>query len=191
MGKTYRKHGNGIARSTSYRQNKSRKFAKKKYKTSHHSNRNKNKDITTETIFIPFNCKQKLHKHDRGSIAFYENLINIPNWREYEFSDKEIRKIYDAYINDSPYDNYKSWINDNLENNLKKIKSDIENINDNKMREESGHKTAYGLISHKNLQLVYVNLSLKQLNRRNKVSRFKGHNRKNKHLSKLGKLKFD
>ena len=76
MGKTYKKNGDGIARSVSYHENKSRKFAKKKYKTSHRSNRNKNRNITSETIYIPFDCKQRLHKHKkRRDLNIYHNKI--------------------------------------------------------------------------------------------------------------------
>ena len=179
MGKTYRKYGDGIARSVSYHGNKCRKFAKKKYRTSHRSNRNKNRNITSETIFIPFDCKQRLHKHKVGSCAYHENLLNIPNFHSNEFSDDSMRGIYD-FINEDLYDNYKPWVDDTLENNLKKIKFDIKKANDNKFSTFNNNG-----VSQKAAMYKFIDASLKQLNRRNKVSRFKGHNQKNKYFSKL------
>ena len=182
MGKTYKKNGDGIARSVSYHGNKSRKFAKKKYKTSHHSNRNKNRNLTSDKIFIPFDCKQKLHKHKVGSCAYHENLLNIPNFHSKEFSDESMRDIYD-FINEDSYDLYKPWINDNLENNLKKIKLDIKKTNNDEFSTFNNNGD-----SQKAAMYKFIDASLKQLNRRNKVSRFKGHNRKDKHFSKLKPL---
>ena len=179
MGKTYKKNGSGIARSVNYKANKNRKFTKIKYKSSHSSNRNKNKNILNDESFIPFDCKQRLHKHKVGSCAYHENLLNIPNFHSNEFSDDSMRGIYD-FINEDLYDNYKPWVDDTLENNLKKIKLDIKKTNNNKFSTFNNNGDPQKAAMYK-----FIDASLKQLNRRNKVSRFKGHNQKNKFFSKL------
>ena len=181
MGKTYKKNGSGIARSVNYKANKNRKFTKIKYKSSHSSNRNKNKNILNDESFIPFDCKQKLHKHKAYQSIKHKNLLNIPNYHYNEFSDDSLRSIYD-YINITSWEKYKPWKNDTLENNLNNIKKDIYNSDKSnfKVFGRSGD-------SHKNAMSKFLKATLKQLNRRNKISKFKGHNRKNKYVNKINK----
>ena len=65
-------------------------------------------------------------------------------------------------------------------NNLKKIKFDIKKTNNNKFSTFNNNGDPQKAAMYK-----FIDASLKQLNRRNKVSRFKGHNQKNKYFSKL------
>ena len=179
MGKTYKKNGSGIARSVNYKANKNRKFTKIKYKSSHSSNRNKNKNILNDESYIPFNCKQKLHKYNCEQSIKHKNLLNIPNYHYNEFSDKSLRSIYD-YINVTSYENYKPWLNNTLEKNIEKVKKDIYNSDKINFRvfgrSGDNHKTSIS---------KYIKTTLKQLNRRNKISKFRGHNRKIKFVDKI------
>ena len=94
-------------------------------------------------------------------------------------SDDSLRSIYD-YINITSWEKYKPWKNDTLENNLKNIKEDIYNSDKNKFKVfgRSGD-------SYKNAMSKFIKATLKQLNRRDKVSKFKGHNRKIKFVDKI------
>lgn len=183
MGKTYKKNGSGIARSVNYKANKNRKFTKIKYKSSHSSNRNKNKNILNDESFIPFDCKQNLHKYKSYQSIKHKNLLNIPNYHYNEFSDDSLRSIYD-YKNITSWEKekYKPWKNDTLENNLNNIKKDIYNSDKTNFKRFGRSED-----SHKNVILKFIKATLKQLNRRDKVSKFRGHNRKNKFVDKVNK----
>ena len=163
MGKTVRKNGCGVSRSTNYKVNKARKYAKRHYRTSHRVNRRVNKG-TDELSFVPFDGSKRTHKHRYGGVR--DCNYNLPNnFREY-FDDETLNNME----NENNYCGSKVfWTHDGLSKDLarleKKLKDEIKEKN-------TGKKYS---TYHLNEDLKYLNATKKQFDRRGHVGKFKGH----------------
>jgi hypothetical protein len=147
MGKTYR-NADVISRSISITEDKHRGFARKNDRMSHHSVRNANRNADEMTI-------ERVIKRDRVYKSTPQNPSNIPNI-SHACGDHNYYKSDDYYFNDDYRQNYDHTLSneENLKKQLDKVKS----------------------YNPKCTDARYFSNTLKQLERRNHISRFEGYN---------------